>query len=85
LYNGICSAIPSEWKKLIRNYVNATNYHVYADYNVTIEDVEKTLIEITSKVVYWHLVKQIEQRATSETKWEDESGINFDENDWEYT
>jgi hypothetical protein len=83
LYNSVVCSIPREWKLLIKNDTNATNYHIFADYNVTIQDTEKKLIEITSKQVYWHLVKKIEQRATSEEKWEKETGIKFDNDQWE--
>ena len=84
LYNGISCAIPKDWKRILKDDINANNYHVFADYNVTIDGKEKKMCELTSKDVYWHLIKKIEQRATSESKWELETGINYDENKWQY-
>jgi hypothetical protein len=84
-YNSVIWAIPRDWKNLIKNDMNATNYHVFADYNVIIQEKEKKLIEITSKEAYWHLLNKIEHRATSEEKWENETCLKFDKDQWEET
>jgi hypothetical protein len=83
-YNSLISAIPHKWKKMIKDDTNVNNYYVFADYKVTIDGNERKLVEITSKQVYTSLVDKIFKRATSEEKWEEETGINYDAEQWEY-
>jgi hypothetical protein len=83
LFNGILTAIPKEWKKMIKEDVNVNNYVIFNDYFVMIQDVRKKLKELTTKEVYWHLLNKICKRPTSEVSWEEETGLNFDEKDWE--
>ena len=82
-HNSVLSAIPKEWKKIIKEDGNVNNYVIFNDYFVMIEDVRKKLQELTTKEVYWHLLKKICKRPTSENSWEEETGLNFDEKEWE--
>jgi hypothetical protein len=78
------SSIPQKWKSLMKEDSNVNNYYVFADYRVILDGKEKKLIEITTKEVYNHLLKKLVKRATSENKWEDEVGLNYDEEQWEH-
>jgi hypothetical protein len=82
-YNSITSAIPQKWKSLMKEDTNVNNYFVFADHRVILNGEDKKLIEISTKDVYNHLIKKIVKRATSENKWEEETGINYDEDQWE--
>jgi hypothetical protein len=83
LYNSIISAIPQEWKRLMKADTNVNNYFVFTDYHITIQGIEKKLIETDTKEAYWHLMKKVTSRATSEVKWEEDAGIMYDEEQWE--
>jgi hypothetical protein len=83
IYNSMISSIPQEWKRLMKADVNVNNYFVFADYTILIQGTVKKLIETDTKEVYWHLVKKVTNRATSEAKWEEDTGIGYDEEKWE--
>jgi hypothetical protein len=83
LLNSVTSAIPHDWKKMIKDDTNSTNYFVFADFNILVNDTYKKLIEVKTNEVYQHLITKIAKRATSEAKWEEETGINYDEEQWE--
>jgi hypothetical protein len=51
-FNCLLSAIPQEWKNMIKMDPNANNYFVFADFNVIVNGSNKKLIEITTKEGY---------------------------------
>jgi hypothetical protein len=83
-FNSMTSAIPQKWKSLLKEDANVNNYFVFADYRVIVDGENRKLIEISTKEVYSHLMKKKFKRATSENKWEEETGINYDTEQWEH-
>ena len=83
MYNGLITAIPSKWKKMLQEDANVLNYYVFVDHTININNVNRKLIEINTKDLYWHFINDIAERPTSETTWEAEVGLNFDKHDWE--
>jgi exonuclease III len=81
LLNSIITAVPKMWKKLLVDDTNAKNYVVFDDYIVRLEK-EYKLCEITTKNLYWFLLSKTSSRPTSEASWQDEVGLNFDDEDW---
>ena len=59
-YNSLISAIPKQWRQKIKEYSNTKNYVilVYLDGKVMLNDILKKLIELTSVIIYIHLIKQ---------------------------
>jgi hypothetical protein len=83
LHNGIINTIPQKWKDIIKEDKNINNYVVFKDFFVMINNQRKKLEEITTKDLYWHLVQSKCKRPTSENKWQEETGLNFNVKDWE--
>jgi hypothetical protein len=44
--------------------------------------VEKKVVEITTKELYWFFISTFAERPTSETTWENEVGLGYDTDDW---
>jgi hypothetical protein len=84
LYNGLVSAIPSKWKKMLKTDSNCLNYYVFYDHKITAEEGEKKVTELTTKELYWILVKKSTQRPTSENSWESEVGLGFGDDEWSF-
>jgi hypothetical protein len=74
LYNGLMSAIPQNWKNIIKIDPNVKQYVIFKDYYVKIKDKRKKVEEISTKELYWHLIEKCAQRPTSETKWQKKKG-----------
>jgi hypothetical protein len=55
---------------------------IFKDYYIQINEKRKKLVEVTTKDAYWHFTEEIAERPTSETKWQEETGLNFDKEDW---
>ena len=72
-YNSLQVAIPGNWKEYIKDNLNFTNYHVYADSTVKINNNWKKLIELTTKEMYQHIISTKQQRAASVSKWQNET------------
>ena len=69
-YNSLISAIPSAWKKTIKNApieLNAIHYDELPHFETNGLIVPVTLI--TNKSVYWKLVKEITQPPISQIAW----------------
>jgi hypothetical protein len=75
-------AILRKWNNLINNDPNVKNDIIFNDYYVIIDDNRKNLEEISTMDIYCNLLLTCSQRPTREERWEDESGLNFDSNDW---
>jgi hypothetical protein len=54
------------------------------DYTVGVDNERKKVIEITTRDLYWHFVGQTVERPTSEQKWEEQVGLGYRKDDWEY-
>jgi hypothetical protein len=67
---------------MIEEDCNANNYYVFADYTVVANDKIVKLSEIRTKDVYWVLLEKKIKRPTSEEKWQMETGLNFDHDEW---
>jgi hypothetical protein len=67
---------------MIEEDCNANNYYVFADYTVVINDKMVKLAEISTKDVYWMLLEKKIKRPTSEDKWQIETGLTFDHDEW---
>jgi hypothetical protein len=61
---------------------NIKNYTIFYDYYVMIAGNRKKLEEISTRDIYYNLICECSQRPTSEERWEEETGLNFDNNDW---
>jgi hypothetical protein len=44
LYNGLVTAIPSKWKKMLRTDNNCLNYYVFYDHKIIVEDCKKKVL-----------------------------------------
>jgi hypothetical protein len=82
LYNSLVSSIPKDWKTKIKQDHNILNYYVFEDHKISLNNVEKKVIEITTKELYWSLISTISQRPTSEKTWEQEVGLGYGDDDW---
>ncbi len=66
-YNSLIHCIPRSWLKAIKN----TNLKVCADINtkVYVNNVEKSIMYLTCKDIYWQYVQEIGELPKSESKW----------------
>ena len=81
-YNSMVSAIPKKWKKLIEEDNNSTNYFRMQKCQIMIESRPKRLEELKCRDLYWLFINKINCRPSSESKWEEKVGLNFDEDMW---
>ena len=82
-YNSLISAIPSDWKRLLKNapiHSNAISYDELP--HTTINDKSYPVTLISNQSVYWSLIKNITQPPISVQAWELLFG---DEIDWSKT
>ena len=78
-YNSIKAAIPSDWKRKIKDSLKAT---VVPSVTVKINNVSKDLKCVTCKDIYWEFVSRADVKPTATTKWERlYNDINFE---WEH-
>jgi hypothetical protein len=77
------AAIPKNWKVLLKKSNNNLGYHIFYDCKISINKHKKTIEEINTKDIYWHLISEIAKRPTSETKWRDKALIDLNSDDWE--
>jgi hypothetical protein len=80
--NSIVSAIPTKWKKLLKTDNNIANYKVFLDCKININERKTKLQEVTTKDLYIEISTKKAERPTSEKKWQDTVGLNYDENTW---
>jgi hypothetical protein len=81
-YNSLTSAIPKNWKKLINEDNNSTNYFRMLRCHILVKNKLRRLEELQSKELYWLFIGKIHSRPTSEDKWEEKVGLHFDEDKW---
>jgi hypothetical protein len=81
-YNSLISAIPKDWKKMITNDNNINNYVVFKECKVNIKDCRKKVEETTTRDIYHEILLNKVERPTSENTWQENVGLNFDENAW---
>jgi exonuclease III len=82
LLNSIKSAIPKKWKNLIKNDNNIANYYTFMECKIKINETKRKIEEITTKDLYHELIINKAQRPTSENKWQETVGLNYDDNTW---
>ena len=84
-YMSLRSAIPAEWKTMIRN---AVNKNVTIDINaiptVSLGKLTKNLAKVKSRDIYWHFVDKVTTLPTSKNKWVEMYKMDFDEIRWKY-
>jgi hypothetical protein len=82
-YESLQHAIPKKWKhKLNENAKLNLNYYVFKDCTLTIDNMTRKLIELSTKQIYWHLVSTLCHRPTSETKWNEKLNFHIDQDMW---
>jgi hypothetical protein len=77
-YNALLSAIPKKWKALITEDPNCRNYNVFLDCKLIINENIRKLEETHTVDIYRNIICSIKQRPSSETKWEEKTGLNLD-------
>jgi hypothetical protein len=80
--NSLLSTIPKKWKRLIKEDTNVNNYYVFPECKIIINKIKRSIDDVTTKELYSELIKGKALRPTSETKWQSEVGLNFDEDIW---
>jgi hypothetical protein len=81
-FNSLRSAIPKRWKKLIETDNNSKNYFRMLKCQIVTDNGLRRIEEIKCQDIYWQLVNNINCRPTSEAKWEEKAGLNFNEDMW---
>ena len=70
--NQIVSAIPKEWKTLLRSQiVNDKPFSLQEDLSIKIGNSYKKITKVLCKEFYWQLVNKVCQRPTAIEKWEE--------------
>ena len=78
-YNSLYSAIPRSWKTIVKNTVRI---EVDTSIMLSINNKKKCIEKITSKEIYWELVRKYGVKPKSCLKWE--SLYDLVEFDWDY-
>jgi hypothetical protein len=76
------SAIPNTWEKMVEKDKNSVNYFRMHRCQIWVENTSKRLEEIQSKELNQIFIAQITERPTSEAKWEEKVGLQFNEEMW---
>jgi hypothetical protein len=77
------SAIPNTWKILLReNSTLNTEYIVFADCIITIDNMTRRVHEIKTKDIYLHLLDDVTNRPTSERKWKEKTELDLTTEEW---
>ena len=81
-YNSIKSAIPKEWKRLLKSVNNRLQIEDDENKNIriTINKIPKGVFDISNKDIYWELIGRVVQKPTAITKWEEK--YDLFEFDW---
>jgi hypothetical protein len=58
------------------------NYLVFRDANITIDKRKRRLPEVDTKEIYWHILKFIAERPTSEKKWHEKTYLDLNDEEW---
>ena len=82
-YNSLISAIPSKWKKIIKDQ-NSGITDIILDYEcpMTFNKMTKQLTDMTTKETYMTMLTNISQTPTSEKKWR-ETEPQLEDSDWQ--
>ena len=68
-YDSLISAIPNEWKRMLSEDKNLnSNYLVFRDTNIIIDNRKRRITDINTRELYWHILKSSRERPTSENK-----------------
>ena len=82
-YNSLKCAIPSKWKKLIKENSNGiTDTIIDHDCKLTYNKMTKQLMDVTTKEAYKMLLLKKGRRPTSKTKWSETELLQIDKDDW---
>jgi hypothetical protein len=82
-YNSLKSAIPSKWKKIMKEKkTEITDIIPNHDCTLTFDKLTKTLDKVTTKDAYKILLTQNSQRPTSEKKWMETEMSHIDNDEW---
>jgi exonuclease III len=83
-YGGLIKAIPAKWKKIIEeNKTLNLNYYVFKECVIHLNNRRLKIEEVDTKEVYWHLISTINERPTSQSKWNEKLDFLIDEPMWE--
>jgi hypothetical protein len=82
-YESLTSAIPSKWKRIIKENKGLAVFDLNdTTCYIKIGKCYKSLKEISTKEIYWHLVETISKRPTSENKWNEKLPFIIDNDMW---
>jgi hypothetical protein len=82
-YESLVSAIKSKWKQKLREKGSInTNFIITEGCYITINNAKIKLEQIKTRDLYWHLIKIISKRPTSESKWNENINFEIDETMW---
>jgi hypothetical protein len=83
-YERLMHAIPTPSKKVLKEYkmLNA-NYCVFKECKVSIQENNYNVKEVNTKQLYWHQIRKISKRPTSEDKWNQKLEFVIDEPMWD--
>ena len=70
-YNQLISAIPREWKSIIKSTKHNYQFKRKDDFNIRVGITEKHILKIKCKDFYWHLVNKTYIAPTATIKWEE--------------
>jgi hypothetical protein len=82
-YQSIVTAIPTQWKSLIKQNKGAVCFDTTAiECAIKIKQTYANISEINTRDIYWHLLENKSKRPTSEVKWNEKLPFLIDENMW---
>jgi hypothetical protein len=82
-YNSLKSAIPSKWKKILKDKkLEIKDIVVENECQLNLNKMTKQIMDITTKEAYKMLLASKSQRPTSEKKWRETELLQIDEDDW---
>jgi hypothetical protein len=64
-FESITSAIPNIWKRKGKD-INKDSITITPYVTIKVNNKNKKLIEVETKEIYWHMIENIGERATSE-------------------
>jgi hypothetical protein len=82
-YESLISAIPNEWKKLLKHNQNLNNnYLVFRDTSIIVNNIKRRITDLKAREIYWLLLKPIMERPTSENKWREKTNLDLNNEEW---
>jgi hypothetical protein len=81
-YESLIHAIPKKWKETIINDNRSVHFKCFIDFTFKINNINKKLVDIKTKEIYWELINKIKERPTSEESWKSKSELDLKTEEW---